>query len=62
MMAMPPATGVQIDHMQAELTEAARDAERQMAQPRRPDPETFARQVREVLAREDWRAARLDAD
>jgi len=57
-----PTTGVDIDDMQAELTEAARDAERQMAQPKAPDPETFARQVREVMAWEDWRVSRLDAD
>jgi hypothetical protein len=62
MMAMPPTTGVQIDDMQAELTGAARYAERQMAQPKAPDPEAFARNVREAMAREDWRAARLCAD
>ncbi len=61
-MALPPTTGVQIDDLQAELTDAARDAERQMAQPNAPAPETFARQVCEAMARDDWRRSRLCAD
>lgn len=61
-MALPPTTGVQIDDLQAELTGAAKDADRKMSMPQGPDPETFARQICEAMARETWRTDRLSAE
>ncbi len=61
-MPLTPTTGIQIDEVEAEITGAARDAERQLAQPKSSDPEAFVRQIREAMVRENWRTMRLSAD
>jgi hypothetical protein len=61
-MPVIPTTGIQIDEVEAEITGAARDAQKQMARPTSPDAENAARQIREALARETWRALRLSTE
>ena len=57
-----PSPSVDIQTVEAEITGAAREAERTMGRSRGPSPQDLSRQMREVMAREAWRTARLAAD
>ena len=58
----PQNPSVDIQNVEAEITGAAREAERAIGRPRGSSPEKMARQMRELMARETWRVARLSAE
>lgn len=53
---------VDIQSVEAEITGAARDVEGAVGRSRGMSPQEMARQMRELMAREAWRTARLSAD
>jgi len=61
-MAEPSIPSVDIQNVEAEITGAARDAQRVAQRGSAPSPEDLVRLMREAMAQETWRCARLSAD
>ncbi len=61
-MPMQPGADIDIQNVEAEITDASREVRERVQRGGGPSRQQLARQMREVMAREAWRQARLSAD
>lgn len=61
---MPEFTNPNVDigTVEAEIEDATRQVQKAVGQGGGPSPERMAREIRELMARDDWRKARLSAE